>query len=71
MSTTKTSRLGQIVSDISRVWEEMDYAQRRLLEIRTGVELTRREPAPINIDELERLYAYQPPDCSSEGRVAA
>ncbi len=71
MSTTKTSRIGQIVGHVSRVWGEMDYAQRRLLEIRTGAELTRREPAPISIDELERLYAYGPPDCSSESRVAA
>ncbi len=57
MSTTKTSRIGQIVDHVSRVWGEMDYAQRRLLEIRTGAELTRREPAPISIDELVRLLA--------------
>jgi hypothetical protein len=35
MSTT-TSRARRIVSRINATWAELDYAQRRMLEIRTG-----------------------------------
>ena len=39
---------------VRRVWAELDYAQRRLFEIRTGVPVLARSR---QIDELEALYA--------------
>jgi len=38
-----TSRAHRIIDRITQIWSELDYAQRRLIEIRTGVQLTRRE----------------------------
>lgn len=43
MSVTKTPRVRRIVRRVKEVWTDLDYAQARLLEIRTGVRgLTRR-----------------------------
>lgn len=43
MSATKNSRLGRIAGRVKEIWAELDYAQARMLEIRTGVPgLTRR-----------------------------
>jgi hypothetical protein len=43
MNATSTSRARRIVSRIAATWAEMDHAQRRLLEVQTGVTgLTRR-----------------------------
>jgi hypothetical protein len=36
MGTTTAFRLGRILSRIAATWDELDHAQRRLLEIRTG-----------------------------------
>jgi hypothetical protein len=36
METTTTSRLRRILSRIAATWDELDHAQRRLLEIQTG-----------------------------------
>ena len=44
MSTISKARTSQIIRRVTQVWAELDHAQRRLLEIRTGLpELTRRE----------------------------
>ena len=37
MSATTTTRTRRIVSRITTTWAEMDHAQRRMLEIRTGI----------------------------------
>jgi hypothetical protein len=37
MSPTSASRIHRIVSRITATWAEMDYAQRRMLEIQTGI----------------------------------
>jgi hypothetical protein len=37
MNATATSRARRIASRISATWAEMDYAQRRMLEIQTGI----------------------------------
>ena len=36
MSTTTPSKARRALSTIKRVWNEMDHAQRRLIELRTG-----------------------------------
>jgi len=37
MSPTSASRTRRIVSRITATWAEMDHAQRRVLEIQTGI----------------------------------
>ena len=39
MTTTAISTTQRMVSRVKGVWQELDYAQRRLLEIRTGLPL--------------------------------
>jgi hypothetical protein len=40
-------RLSRLIARIRATWAEMDYAQRRLLEIRTGLDLgARRDYGP-------------------------
>ena len=39
----KTSRTGKAVSRAQQIWAELDYAQRRLFELRTGVPARPRE----------------------------
>jgi hypothetical protein len=63
MSTTKggsnvkpTSIVGRTVRRIQEIWSELAYADRRLFEIRTGIDVDgfqRRN----RINELEALYA--------------
>jgi hypothetical protein len=44
MNTTTASTISRFVRRVGQIWSELDYAQRRLLELRTGVpDLTRRE----------------------------
>jgi hypothetical protein len=58
MSTAILSRLRRIFSHVSQTWAELDYAQRRLLEIRTGIpNLT--PPRRHSVSELEALYALK------------
>jgi hypothetical protein len=48
------------ISRVKRIAAELDYAQRRLLEIRTGVPFTRpqeRRAGRPTVEELERLFA--------------
>jgi hypothetical protein len=53
MSTITESRARRIVSRAAEIWAELDHAQRRLLEIRTGIpELTR--PQGRRHDRIDR-----------------
>lgn len=58
--TTK-SRAGRIVGRATQIWAELDYAQRRLLEIRTGTpQLTRQQRRTAgSLSEPEALYALE------------
>jgi hypothetical protein len=61
----------QSIKRVRAVWAELDYAQRRLFEIRTGVpvleidtgnQVSRARPnthTPATIDELEALFAAE------------
>lgn len=40
-TTTMTSKTHRTLMTIKRVWNEMDHAQRRLLELRTGQSINR------------------------------
>jgi hypothetical protein len=62
MSTPILSRLRRIFSRVTQTWAELDYAQRRLLEIRTGIpNLTppKRRRISRSVSELEALYALE------------
>jgi hypothetical protein len=64
MSTSILSRLRRIFSRVTQTWTELDYAQRRLLEIRTGIpNLTppKRPRISRRVSELEALYALEEP----------
>jgi hypothetical protein len=39
-------RLSRLIARVRATWAEMDYAQRRLLEIRTGLDLGARRDYP-------------------------
>lgn len=49
----------QAASRIRSTWNELDYAQRRLLELRTGQPVTKERTKTRNrvVEELESLYA--------------
>ena len=57
--TSATSRVKRVVRRARRVWAELEYGQRRMFEIQTGVSVRpeRRPRISRSIDELERLYA--------------
>ncbi len=56
--TATLSRASRIVRRFRRTWAEMDYAQRRMIEIRTGVPQA-GGPSRVTVDELERLYRHR------------
>ncbi|MDQ6836541.1 MAG: hypothetical protein M3016_10185 [Actinomycetota bacterium] len=53
---------------VRQIWDEMEYSQRRLVEMRTGIRQTephRHRRARHEIDRLEALYAADGPDSLS------
>jgi hypothetical protein len=49
MTTISKSRSSRIVRRVAQIWAELDHAQRRLLEIQTGIPgLTRRDRPGID-----------------------
>jgi hypothetical protein len=56
MTTTTETGIWQ---KIKRVWAELDYAQQRLFEIRTGIPVTGRTRSLSSVEELEALYALE------------
>jgi hypothetical protein len=59
----ETASIGRrTVGYVKDLWAELDYAQRRLLEIQTGMPIQReRARVQAEIDELEALYALESP----------
>jgi hypothetical protein len=54
-----TSRVSRAIGCVKRIWGELDYAERRMLELRTGIPFTaatKRAEAIRLVDELEALY---------------
>jgi hypothetical protein len=59
------SRASHTIRRIKHTWGELDYAQRRLFEIRTGIPVTpegERAQARAETRELEVLFAREHPD---------
>jgi hypothetical protein len=58
------SRLFRLGARIRRVYAELDYAQRRLFELRTGVSSLpspRHTPPRLSVEDLEALYELDYP----------
>lgn len=54
MTRNTSSAHTGVTGRVRRVWSELDYAQRRLFEIQTGVTAPTRR---MTVDDLEALYA--------------
>ena len=63
MKLVTQRRDGRIVERIRGIWSELEYAQRRMLEIQTGVPFDdpRRRRIVRRVEDLEALYAYDDP----------
>lgn len=44
MNTTQTNRIVRVIDRAKEIWAELDYAQRRVVEITTGVPLGAEHP---------------------------
>lgn len=58
MNPPSHSRVRRAARRIKVIWSELDYAQRRLFEIRTGIDVDRR--GKRSRAELDALYAVPP-----------
>ena len=72
MSTTPKRNVSRSITRIKEVWRELDYAQRRSFELRTGLSFdkpVRDARSRAEIQQLESLYdlpAYDPISTRSE-----
>ncbi|MGH2886558.1 MAG: hypothetical protein ACRDPA_28340 [Solirubrobacteraceae bacterium] len=59
MTRAIKSLIGGAIRQVKETWAEVDYAQRRLLEIQTGRRfvLPARPHIARSVDELESLFA--------------
>ncbi len=61
------SRVRRTLRHVREIAAELDYAQRRLLEIRTGIPLTPETERALVRSEIARLEAlYAQPDSGAE-----
>ncbi len=73
MDTRSDTQPVTLIARLKQTWTELDYAQRRLFELRTGVPVLAPDvphaPSAPNvrrqINELEALYAYEGPESAS------
>ena len=57
MATTTKPRVSRIIAWLRDTWAELDYAQRRMIELNMATAPLRMPPRRSSIDELEALYA--------------
>lgn len=57
MPTTTKPRVSRIIAWLRDTWAELDYAQRRMIELNMAIPSLRIPPGRSVIDELEALYA--------------
>ena len=57
MRTTTKPRVSRIIAWLRDTWAELDYAQRRMIELNMATPTLRLPPRRSSIDELEALYA--------------
>ena len=59
---TMPSRVSRMIGRVRRSWAEIDYAQRRMFELRTGISLLTTAHCAqdrARIEELEAWYALE------------
>ena len=54
MSITSRSRASRIIARAAQIWTEVDYAQRRMLEMRTGIPGLTRQERPRRAHRVSR-----------------
>jgi hypothetical protein len=62
MPTTRQSRVAGTFATVKRIWRELQYAQRRSMELKTGVPVLKPHERPRvrgSVEELEMLFAYE------------
>jgi len=57
MRTRVISRAGRIIAWLRETWDEVDYANRRLIELRTASPSLRVPRVSMEADELEAMHA--------------
>lgn len=57
MRTTTRPRVSRIIAWLRDTWAELDYAQRRMIELNMAIPPLRMPLGRSRIDELEALYA--------------
>lgn len=58
MTTLTTTRVRTAIARMRDTWSELEYAQQRAFELRTGVPVIDRRPVIARTpEELESLYA--------------
>jgi hypothetical protein len=57
MQSRTRSRVGRTISWLRETWAEMEYAQRRLIELTVVVPTQPIFPEPSGIDKLEAIYS--------------
>jgi hypothetical protein len=73
MKPKSPSHISQVVARVRSAWSDMNYAQRRLFEIRTGVaadEVMRQRRTRRTTKELEALYSANEPWLADESWLA-
>ena len=54
MRSVRAAQVGRWLRD---TWAEVDYAQRRMIELQLGIPPQRMPPEPSESEALERVYA--------------
>jgi hypothetical protein len=61
MQATRSHKTRRMLRRVRSTWAELDYAQRRMFELRTGISAVPPQPWPetpwASVSELEALYA--------------
>ena len=66
MRTTTKPRVSRIIAWLRDTWAELDYAQRRMIELNLAIPALRPPLDRADVDELEGLYALPSRDPEDE-----
>jgi len=66
MRTTTRPRVSRIIAWLRDTWAELDYAQRRMIELNLAIPALRPPHDRADVDELEALYALPPREPDDE-----
>lgn len=64
---SSNSRISSLISNFRRTWSELDYAERRLFELQTGISATGHPQQPSiarKTNDLEALFNHTAADRS-------